>query len=404
MYLIKPVQRICKYPLLLKTVHDSIGDGPSQAAARARVKELSAKLTELVTFINSNKVQAERYGKMADVSGKLRYGEAQHPVSLSEPHRMLVCSGTLLVLGRAENPTADAVHGPRFAALYNDALLLAVPRKASLIGGAVGGKTYDVCSVLPLKGATLLEDQPGGALGCAAAVRVSLPAPGGSWMLGAASKPELQAWVDGLKDALAFVSHPANRSRAASPLLLKLAEETRSGAARSTVVRRASAAPGAAAAAANASSASAGGKGGFFGSFFSAAHAKSATLIQKSWRGKGGRAQATAARSQAMAELQATLLIQRGFRRFRKRVYWNKQREYELIRQSAKARAALKAQQGSKLGDDADDDENKEEGEEEQQQHDDGVLEEVGSPTVQSIGSGESFERYDEEFGCVYAV
>jgi hypothetical protein len=114
-YLIKPVQRICKYPLLLNEIlrHTPAGS-PDVQSLRAAL----AKIQEVVDYVNEHKRVQEGQGKILDVQRGIEGGEA---LDLVIPTRRFL-----------REVEVSAVRGGKAASsllmLFNDSVLVLRPK------------------------------------------------------------------------------------------------------------------------------------------------------------------------------------------------------------------------------------------------------------------------------------
>ena len=75
-FLIKPVQRITKYPLLLRAIMDQLpAKGNALRGANVAVKNLQRKFKVMLDRVNSSAKVLENMQKMAEMNDKLRWGE-----------------------------------------------------------------------------------------------------------------------------------------------------------------------------------------------------------------------------------------------------------------------------------------------------------------------------------------
>jgi len=89
-YLIKPVQRICKYPLLLRELIKVTTDpGDTQ-----KLQEAFKKVDELLIYINDKKRDAEAKDKVKDIANKLLGAEN---IKLVSPQRRYLSEGEMFV-------------------------------------------------------------------------------------------------------------------------------------------------------------------------------------------------------------------------------------------------------------------------------------------------------------------
>eukprot|EP01103_Thecamoeba_quadrilineata_P004994 TRINITY_DN14854_c0_g1_i1.p1 TRINITY_DN14854_c0_g1~~TRINITY_DN14854_c0_g1_i1.p1 ORF type:complete len:585 (-),score=138.65 TRINITY_DN14854_c0_g1_i1:262-2016(-) len=114
-FLIKPVQRITKYPLLLRAVLENTEEDDPD---RANINAACLKIKEIVNVINERTRQAEGRQKVLEVSNRLG-------VTLLSRSRLLIRQGNCtLQSGRGKNDSTSAIFY-----LFNDLLLWSRVRK-----------------------------------------------------------------------------------------------------------------------------------------------------------------------------------------------------------------------------------------------------------------------------------
>lgn len=163
-FLIKPVQRITKYPLLLREIMKQLPTEQSPAVFKASsvLSEFHSSVKGMLDSVNASAGELENLQDMAQLNDKLRWGQwlngsaendTSH-ISLLEPHRalMFTCSVNATRPGIEEAGSYKV----RFAILYNDVLLLTVARKSWV---DLKTKVYDVMAILPLYGAMMRTRQ-----------------------------------------------------------------------------------------------------------------------------------------------------------------------------------------------------------------------------------------------------
>lgn len=111
-FLIKPVQRVCKYPLLLReVVKETASDHPD----RGEVVKAYGKLAEVVDHLNEMKRSSERRIRMVEISQKITgLGEFK----LVSPSRYFIRDGKM-------DKVSHGKRQPRHFFLFNDVLLYA---------------------------------------------------------------------------------------------------------------------------------------------------------------------------------------------------------------------------------------------------------------------------------------
>lgn len=123
--LIKPVQRLCKYPLLLREIATALGDGDGEE--RAQIERALQAVTEEVSEVNSKVAGAERARGLREVEHEL--GLACGELGASSTRRWLHTSDVQL-LGESNGRGSRELATRRLYVL-SDLLLIAEPRKRS---------------------------------------------------------------------------------------------------------------------------------------------------------------------------------------------------------------------------------------------------------------------------------
>jgi len=115
-FLIKPIQRICKYPLLLK---DLLRNTPEDHPDHENLVNALSKIEEVVVYVNERKRLAENLQKILDVSQQI---ESKESLNLVSPSRRFVREGTFHVMEKGK-PRERTVY------LFNDLLVITKPAK-----------------------------------------------------------------------------------------------------------------------------------------------------------------------------------------------------------------------------------------------------------------------------------
>ncbi|ELR12501.1 RhoGEF domain containing protein, partial [Acanthamoeba castellanii str. Neff] len=143
-YLIKPVQRICKYPLLLREL---IKSTEASHPDYVKLTNALAKIQSVVAAVNERKDQEDCVEAMAQVIRKLRNTE-KFGVQLMVPGRQYIQEGTLLEASKDRNEFF-----PRHYFLFSDLLVLVEgPASSGSPKGKKGSqsKHFEVLEMLPL--------------------------------------------------------------------------------------------------------------------------------------------------------------------------------------------------------------------------------------------------------------
>jgi len=113
-FLIKPVQRICKYPLLLKEL---IRNTPEDKfpTENQKLNEVYKRVDDLLTYVNSKKKDAESFQKLKDIAQNKLVGAENYKLIL--PYRRYVSEGEILVY------TTNSKLKPGYYFLCNDLFL-----------------------------------------------------------------------------------------------------------------------------------------------------------------------------------------------------------------------------------------------------------------------------------------
>ncbi|KAJ3023485.1 cytochrome c oxidase subunit 1 [Thoreauomyces humboldtii] len=110
-FLIKPVQRICKYPLLIREI---IKYTDETAPDFELLKAASERMQGIITIVNAGTKPADGVRKMTDIQH-----DFADKTNICTPSRMLVREDAVFIT------VADGVKKPRQLFLFNDAVLLA---------------------------------------------------------------------------------------------------------------------------------------------------------------------------------------------------------------------------------------------------------------------------------------
>jgi len=91
-FLIKPIQRICKYPLLLKEVLRNWDGSGGNEEERKKVEDALRKIQETVSLINEKKRDIENTNMLLEVQAKI---DNATELEIIQPARKYVCEGTI---------------------------------------------------------------------------------------------------------------------------------------------------------------------------------------------------------------------------------------------------------------------------------------------------------------------
>ncbi|GAM27245.1 hypothetical protein SAMD00019534_104200 [Acytostelium subglobosum LB1] len=119
-FLIKPVQRVCKYPLLLREL---IKSTPSTTPAYNMLVQAQSKIESIVTIVNERKREYEGQMKMYNIQTRLVEGGCDYKILA--PSRKLVKEGNIecfghVVPGSTSTPAFNKKSKPGYYYLFND--------------------------------------------------------------------------------------------------------------------------------------------------------------------------------------------------------------------------------------------------------------------------------------------
>lgn len=115
-FLIKPIQRICKYPLLLR---DLLKNTLTDHEDYDNLVNALAKITEVVDYVNEKKRLAENLQKIIDVQSQI---ESNEELNLVSPSRRFVREGLLKVYEK-NRPSERNIY------LFNDLVVITKPKR-----------------------------------------------------------------------------------------------------------------------------------------------------------------------------------------------------------------------------------------------------------------------------------
>lgn len=119
-YLIKPMQRVTKYPLLLKEILKHTEPAHPDYAA---LDKCYTRIAEVVLEINEKKRQSENLVKLIQLQNNFITNAGEEPLKLISPHRRLVGHGTFKKVFVGTKAPVKVKNGHLF--LFNDMLLVA---------------------------------------------------------------------------------------------------------------------------------------------------------------------------------------------------------------------------------------------------------------------------------------
>jgi len=117
-YLIKPVQRLCKYPLLFREL---IKNTPEDSPEYAQLANILKKISESVDYVNERTRQVENQQKIIEISNSLENAEE---IELVTPSRRFVAQHEVGLLHKKKKKPRPSV-----LFVFNDLVLLAKPNK-----------------------------------------------------------------------------------------------------------------------------------------------------------------------------------------------------------------------------------------------------------------------------------
>jgi len=123
-FLIKPIQRICKYPLLLR---DLLRHTEETHPDYNDLKLALGKIEEVVAYVNERKRLAENLQKILDVQNLI---ESNEELNLVSPTRRFVKEGALVVIEKGKRHERNAY-------LFNDLIVLTKPATKTMMGSTV---------------------------------------------------------------------------------------------------------------------------------------------------------------------------------------------------------------------------------------------------------------------------
>jgi len=182
-FLIKPVQRITKYPLLFKEL---VLNTPKEHPDFERLIEVKQKIEHIVVHVNEGQRRFEAQQRILSIQNSID-GEFE----LLAPARVLLREGTILMkISNTDKPSEHQIF------LFNDMILFAKKNILSLFAG----KEFNLVAEVPFEGARLVlwaddETQP---------TRKIFQVITGdkTFTLGFVGKEETQSWFNSIKKAI----------------------------------------------------------------------------------------------------------------------------------------------------------------------------------------------------------
>lgn len=117
-FLIKPLQRICKYPLLVRELVKQTPMLPAAPYNDLIVAEENVK--SIVSYINESKREKEMFGQMIDLQRKIQSATGRH-IGIMDADRRLLQTGEAVVITKQFKKVTTLF------ALFNNLLVLTKP-------------------------------------------------------------------------------------------------------------------------------------------------------------------------------------------------------------------------------------------------------------------------------------
>ncbi|TPX38121.1 hypothetical protein SmJEL517_g00356 [Synchytrium microbalum] len=182
-FLIKPVQRVCKYPLILKELlkHTPVGHPD-----RANLELAATNINKVVDVVNERRRFVENQQKMLAIMQKLEFSEGS---LVHEPSRRYINEGMLsrFDLGMSMN-TAE-----RYVVLFSDCLIIAKY-------GVIKNKKAQVSKIYPLSVLETVEIVPDTT--AKSAFSLSIQERKDPYIFECASDKERKIWMDSFNSAI----------------------------------------------------------------------------------------------------------------------------------------------------------------------------------------------------------
>eukprot|EP00020_Sapocribrum_chincoteaguense_P009860 CAMPEP_0170749456 /NCGR_PEP_ID=MMETSP0437-20130122/10405_1 /TAXON_ID=0 /ORGANISM="Sexangularia sp." /LENGTH=625 /DNA_ID=CAMNT_0011088381 /DNA_START=77 /DNA_END=1954 /DNA_ORIENTATION=+ len=142
--LIRPIQRIPRYVLLLNELAKSTPEGHADTA---HVRRALAKMRRIASELNESKRSAEALAAVVDLYNRLEPKSAPQIANLVAPHRTLIREGALVL---RSDMTPSASQRTQHVSLLSDTLMLSRPRSKSTLQLDLFIRLENVSSVVPL--------------------------------------------------------------------------------------------------------------------------------------------------------------------------------------------------------------------------------------------------------------
>lgn len=133
-FLIKPIQRICKYPLFFRELLKHL---PPEDESRQTVQKTLSKIEEVTTYINEGKRLAEKLQRIVDIQASI----SNSNLDLVTISRRFIREGRMMVASNSNDFQES------FIFLFNDLFLITKAKK----------KGYDLRGQVPLEDAKIVD-------------------------------------------------------------------------------------------------------------------------------------------------------------------------------------------------------------------------------------------------------
>lgn len=130
-YLIKPPQRLCKYPLFFNDLLKHMGDSPADAASAELIAATLKSVQNVANAVNKTMAASGSMGKVYEI---FKENLDSHVTDLVDPARRF------LVEGDVDFASPDKAPKRHHFYLFNDLMLLCTPRRSLVSGSDIPGK------------------------------------------------------------------------------------------------------------------------------------------------------------------------------------------------------------------------------------------------------------------------